>query len=153
MTQLLLYSDFELDLEKKKAEQTLSLALAKVQEIINTFDLQELPFNMKLSLVKREEIPEHLLPPDVTSHALRLQTECKALELDKIVTLWTHWNIKPLEESSENIKNTILQLVFYRVVHELAELIKINGVRELNPHDPNSPYYNAINGFRMWNLP
>jgi hypothetical protein len=129
---------------------TLEEAAKKATAVVAKIDVSALPFLAMLSLVKWEEIKEQLRPSNQQPYAIRIQTVCRLIDAPHNSSpqcIQTHVCIDVLTASEQDIERTALELVFHHMRHEIAELIKVDGVRKLNPHDANSKYGAIINKY------
>lgn len=134
---------------------TLEEAAKKAAAVIAKIDVSALPFLATLALVKWEDIPDHLKPPrdgdgPDLPYAIRITTVCRMIDTPhnrRPQEIQSNIGLDLLKASEHDIERIALELLFHHMRHEIAELIKIDGVRKLNPHDPKSKYGAAINKY------
>ena len=98
---------------------------------LSHIDTSKLPFNIKLDVVKRRNIPDHLLPPIVTAFCLKLSAYVPSIKDGKYIELFSYTAI--------NDYDNIEYQAFYHAQcycnHEVAENFKYNNELLFNAHD------------------
>lgn len=112
----------------------------KAKNYLSKIDLSQLPFDIKLSLVKWDDIEEKLRPPIKADYAIRAASTRPRVESpESIITLFTYCNVTDIK-SETNIHTAALQAAFLFCMHELCELTLIAKERKLNPHNNGFTY-------------